>query len=456
MARKSPLESLKLEESLLEQVSRSYWRLMDILKSWRDRFGKNRLVKIDNGMGRRKGYSADFIRGRDTITLDRLLAFAAMMDRTLQDLIEEFGSFPRIPPGPQPGYFRAFAFSRSKIYSKLAAWALQMEIGKDGFYSSFDHEALISKAQEDPQQAISIAEKHVEMLLEIAPVQVNPESTKSLCWVLGILASLYRTKGDLRRSLELLEIAFSIEANLEEFTTRAFLFRDAAYLLSHLGHFREAERCAKSAIDLSLVAPNGKGLGESLYVRAFTIKWQGDYAEALLVLRGALPHLEDSSLEFKKSAALEMTWLFIESGKVEKAAHWLTSATEELERLPPIFRARVHLAHAVLYSIKGNRPLAEDHFEKAWEIMEECGSPSDRSLALLRICSHRIKFSLGLNDLVDVVIELAQKMERGSTGEAALLEVSRHIVAGELTQERVRVSIAALNKPWTCLKQVES
>ena len=448
--RPTAFDSLRLDDSGLERLVReSYRRFREALKTERDRFGRNRFTEIDSKLGRAIGFLSKVFSNHDSIRVDRLFAVLALLNRKISDLAIRIDGVGNTPPPPPPGYVTSFVTLRTNWRAEFQGWLSQFRVSEDGLNISFDPWALVREAETNPAAGGDSAEKHLEFMIHLRENKFSPATAKNFCWLLGAMAYIHRLSGELEEAAGLLGAAFQIEAKLDDTTTRSFLYRDLSYLLSHLGQVEEAGICAQKAVDLSLVSPEGEGLGESLFARAVMVKWSGEPEKALTLLRGSLPHLKNASPQFEKTAILEFAWLLVAIGKPERASEKLSILDDCLDQLPLLFHAKYYLACAVTESLKGNFLKSDEYFGESEAIFERLGSPSDRAILLLQKCHHRLRAGHRLEDLTEAASTLASELRRGSAGEAALVDVARLILSGEVTLALVRKSIEVLEKPWS-------
>lgn len=449
--RPSPLDSMHLDPTLQKKVEREYRRLLRVLEKERERFGYRRYTEIDQDLGRSPGFLAHVFNELASLTVERLLGLLALLGRPLSVLVEPLRE--RVPSSPRPGYVLTFTGKRSgsRAFRKLRARLDEIQVEPSGGTIAFDIQLLLRRANQDLSKGRTLVQKHLDLLMDLDPTSLTADSVESVCSLLSFSSYLYRSSGDYDRAAEWLELAFGLEARLDRPTTRALLYRDCAYLLSELGQIIEAETCASRAVQLCLASPTGKGLGESLYARAVMVKWQGEAEEALCLLEGAQIHLRDAPLTFRKAATLVAAWLHIDLNRPEAAIHALREIEETLPDLPPLFHGKVHLAHAVAASMMGRFDSAEERFALAKDSLGTYGSPADQALALLHECHHCVRSRASAQHLLDGLTSLSTQMKRGSFGEAALIDVARLILEGEVTAVALRRSIEAIEQPWSAL-----
>lgn len=447
--RKEPTESLNLDPELTEEVRREYIGILGVLKRWREDFADREFKTVDENLGRSSGYLTHVFSLRDTITLERLLAFLRLIERSLRDLAQVLEPRQRVPPAP-PARFLAIAIqSSSRSFEDLSEWVLNLKVSESGGSINIGPQQVLEKAEEDRDLALEAIAKYLDLAMEFAPRSISPESANNLCWVLGIWSFILKERNRHGDAAELLGMAFDLEARLDYFDTRAFLYRSLAYVLAEIGSFHEAEECARSATELCLLSPVRKGLGESLYARALILKWRGEPEDALAFLNGAANWLEKGQEQYQRAIDLESVWLKLATGNLEGAIQGLEKAKQHLDReIPNLDRGKIIFARAVVGSESGEGLAADRDFSEAGLLIREFGSPTDQALFLLRKCRHRLRYGKSLTDCVPELSSLANYMKKGSSGEAALLEISKMVVADEVSVDLLKRFILVIDKPW--------
>ncbi|MEM1204938.1 MAG: hypothetical protein AAGN66_17035 [Acidobacteriota bacterium] len=407
---------------------------------------------IDGALGHAPGYLSRVLSGNAQLTCARLFEILAVVGEEPADFFAR--TFPLLEPPTAVGFLptRKEASKRSSrlpIRDRLLTWGRHASVAADGGVFDGDPAHLTRTILRNQDEAYALAVSWLEPVTESAPTAMEPESASRLCEVLVILGEVLRRRGDRNTAADILDLAFRFERPLGRPALRALVYRTGVYLLSDLGDLDSALMFAERAERLAQAADDPVGVPRALYLRALISKRLGFPDRALPLLRQCgrqLQALPGDHRHHRTAVAVTLARIHLEAGDLGQASASLTVAEGLLVRRDDATYAQWLAAAGEVASLEGRSEEAEARFAEAKAIYGRVGNPSDRAVVLL--CEVLHLFRAGdlpaLSSRVEEITALAEHVEGNPIGQAALLEVARHILRGELAEARIRESLAAL------------
>ena len=228
--------------------------VIEELARTRSRLVPGQFGDLDAALGRTSGYLNEVFGGQATLQLHRLFAGLHYMGESPADFFERLHPRESIPSSPI-GLLLTYkeAGRRPSIIScreQLLAWADSVEVSEDGKEFPQSPDDLMDLVRRDFDMATRLADAGVGAFIHLSNDTLAKNSVAAVAKWLSVLASIARIKGDRNTSAEIFDVAFRLEGVVTDLACRAFVFRNAAYLLSDFGDLREAERFARKSVDL--------------------------------------------------------------------------------------------------------------------------------------------------------------------------------------------------------------
>lgn len=407
----------------------------------RARLGRKRYVELDAALGRTSGYLNDVGKGRAVLELDRFLCALDFLGDSPPEFFERLYPRDPIPKAPiglllryrEPGPAR----SRVPCTKELLAWGRELRLDEKGPVFRPDPEELLKLVRRDFDAAERLAIAGIESFLKLSDGTIARCSAVPIIKWLAILASVVRVRGDRNTAAEIFDLAFRIESQIEDLACRAFVLRNAAYLLGDWGYLSEAKSFALKSIDLATVVGDLPGIGISQYMVGAIAFQCGCLDEAQQRLEGSVHFLGEDQTETIACARHAIALIQMERGQRDLASETLAQISEAREQWSRPDMGRFLNARGELASLKGSVEEADSYFEQAASIFSEIGILGDLVLTYLHEARHHIRYGrLGkARDRAQALLSIASSIRGCAKGQAALLEIIRLYLRGETTIE---------------------
>ena len=425
------------------RADRGVRRVLEELGEVRRTHGRGRLGDLDRALGRKPGFLSSAIKEQERLSLDRLLAALDFLGVAHHSFFERAFPWPRLPSSPT-GYLPQLSPKRRRSEtSALVDWFSRLRIDPLATTSLQDPGFLEETSRVDPSAAIRAARATVESLLALRPSSLSPQASQDLCRIVTLLGSLQRMRGELGAACDHLDFAFRVEARLGDAALRSLVFRSAAYLLSDLGDLEEAERFARSAVELAASAADLEGLGRSWYARAVMADRLGEADLAIELYQSCLAYSDWIGSACRIGAYLALAHQHLEDSRVHAAQELAERAHQELGDQRGSVSAILLMVRAEIASAHHQWNEAEALFERCENEFAAYGSAGDIAFARLRQmgCLMRAGQVAQATRLAQELMPLATQLRGSKVHESLLLSIVRSAYQGQLALEKVERAI---------------
>lgn len=436
------------------RVANALRRLLKRLEFVRGVRGRGRFGELDRALGRQPGFLNQVFKGRERLSPERLLGSLDFLETAPSDFFSQ--AFPSDPiPAAPVGFLprckeRVRTQSRISFGRALLSWGSALEIGEGGAEFNPDISALLKIINIDSNAAFKLATAAIEGLLAIRPAQIAPTAAERLCRVLAPLADTLRHRADRNSACDLLDLAFQVELNLQDFGLRSYLLRTGSYLLSDLALSEEAEWFARDSVTLATLAGDRQGISRSLYVQSEMLRRLDNRAAAMSHVQACIHFLTPEDGSTRTAARFALAYDRFESGDLHTALSDFEQIDQDFGTRSGRDYAKGLMAQAEVRSRLGHRQAADQLFEAARNEFVASGNAQDVALCGLTQMSHllntgRLRKS---SELAQELVPLAVQLRDNRVGQATLLHILRLSAQGQLTAQVLKESLQGWTQPW--------
>ena len=436
-------------------------RLLGTLDHLRSLYGKGRFGELDIALGRKPGFLSQVFKGRERLSLKRLFSTLSFLGIGPNRFFRK--AFPSEPIPQAPVGFLVLCKEKVRTQPRISfgpellSWGNVLEIDAKGAEFNPDIPALLAIINIDGAAAFKMASGALEGLLAIRPTQLTPTAAERLCRVLSPLADILRRRGDRNTACDLLDLAFRIDDQLDQYELRSLLLRNASYLLSDLALSEDAESLARDAVTLATLAGDLQGVSRSLYVQSEMLRRLDDRAAAMAHVQACLQFLTPEDASTRMAAQFALAYDRLESGDLLPALGDFERIEQGLETKEGPNYARILMALAQVRSKLGDQDEADDLFAKAQKEFASTGNAEDVALCGLTCMGHllrggRLRKS---NELARELMSLAVQLKGNKIGQATLLHILRLSAQGRLTNSALEQSLQGWKHPWKRRRQLQ-
>ncbi|MEM9596095.1 MAG: helix-turn-helix domain-containing protein [Acidobacteriota bacterium] len=453
---RAPLPRCKIPMDTEEQRRRSdrvrlhlgqLWTALARARAWTHR---RRFQTLDRSLGREAGYLAAVFQGTQSMTAERLLAAIDLMGFAPSDFFAFAFPESRLPPSAV-GFLPTCRERRRRSHllprrRELLEWGRTLRVAEGARGFTAETGLLKDMVTRNPKRAFELAKRWLRPLLDSKPDRIRPNGADTLCRILDPLSYLLRLRGDRNTAAEIGDLAFRLEAQLDRPVLRGLLFRTSTYLLNDLGYPKEAAMFARRAATLSRWAGHLEGLGKAVFLEAVVLGRLGRSAESFHLLKASERLLIRASGELRASILRSLAISYLERGEGTEAESLLARAEGLAPVLPEIELGRLLVTKARIASAQGKDDEAGRLFDRSEVRFAAVEAIPDLVIAVLFRVLHELRLGRPAQATARTLglVSFAEHFAGNAPAEAALLEIARKAIVGNLLQQQVEEAIGEL------------
>lgn len=426
--------------------------ILDLLAAERSAHGHGSAAEIDQKLGKSEGYLGRVLRGEIGLQLDTL---GQVLDVLGVEPAEFFGrALGAATFSPQRMICRSrgalvgppLSAATEEMLKRVRVLIQNSAIGQsnvpdetrghgelDEFHRQL--ERLDEIQFSDPAAAMAQDRTILPAIIDRAERLPDSDSHRLLARALGISSSIDRRAAHFRSAVAKLDLAFSLNQQVQSLVGRAELVHWGAYLVADQGEYSAALELAKQASDLHMQCHDLPGVGKTLLQRAAFRYYLRDFEGAEQNYEAGLLYMPDSAWRWRIAAYQGLGFVHLEQGDLVSARRCADRATaEHRTRQGPNWWKLLWL-QGELGMREGNWGTAERFFDQARMGFYRQENPFEVALISLRLAKIYLRTARleDIRRLASEMMGLLYPLNKHPVAFSALHEFTRAALTGNVT-----------------------
>ncbi len=298
-----------------------------------------------------------------------------------------------------------------------------------------------------------------EVAVHLIPKLPGPrgERLSLQCLTLGVFGSARRLEAELGVAARAFRMALELSRRERLLEDSANLLLRASYVLRDLGHFNRALALLNEALVAFVQLGDRGDVGRALVDHGMMNCYAGNYEEAVLDLRQALRHLEDTidkRTRYHLACYQYLACALEHLGELEAAEECLATGTRTFGPEHAADQAKLEWLRGGLALKRGDHLLAEELLRAALKVLAVRQHPGQNALISLDLVSVMLAQDKH-QEATEVATSMARLLfafENNRFAEAAVVELMKAALAGKLSPDivaeaRARIEVCTPRAP---------